>query len=115
MADYGCWPLWDVDNPNDLPLDGFNLPDNLRTRLEKWTIEFEQSFDWDNPGDSTPTPSGVAEVEKAWAKAFRKEGAFVWLELRKELAEEYEISYFAGKHRFLTDPKELENFAFWTS
>ena len=113
QADYSSSPLWDVDNPDNVSLEKFKLSNDLKVRLERWIEELESGLDRDNPGgyDSVENP----ETVKAWWSSFRKKGALMWLELRKELADEYEVSYFISGHGLLTDPKELENFAFWTS
>ena len=115
QADYGCWPLWDVDNPSNLSLEKFKLSETLHARLGKWVEEYNQQLDWDNLGDPTPLSPGEGAARRVWYEIFLKEGALMWLELRKELADEYEVSYFISGHGLLTDPKELENFAFWTS
>ncbi|MBE9077664.1 hypothetical protein IQ241_10205 [Romeria aff. gracilis LEGE 07310] len=115
QADYSSSPLWDVDNPDNLSLETFNLSDELRARLERWAEEYDQRLNRDNPGDKTPAPPEVIKAVKARAKAFDKEGALMWLELRKELKGEYEVGYFLSGYGILTDPKELEQFDFWKS
>lgn len=113
QADYSSSPLWDVDDPTNVPLEHFELSDQLRARLERWAEEYDQGLNWDNPGDKTLAPPEVVKAVQEQGKASDKEGALMWLELRKELGKEYEVGYFISGHGSLTDPKELEQFDFW--
>lgn len=120
FADHNSWPLWglDTDNLGDIPLDRIKgLSDELRNRLENWADEYDKAFeeDLEIPSNAPPASPERIEKTKAWNRKFKKEGALMWLELRKEIGEDYEVLYQLSGEPYLTDPKQLENYDFWTS
>lgn len=67
--EYGCWPLWEVDDgpPRNLSPQHLGLPPQLCERLDAWAQQFEATLDHDYPPDSGF--AGAAE-----AAAFVEEG-----------------------------------------
>lgn len=85
MADYGCFPLWDVSdgvgniNPNDLPLSP-----ELKDLLMDWAKVFDQTLNEDYPPDSG-FESQADELE------FKQRAAQLAWKLREELGPEFEV------------------------
>jgi hypothetical protein len=52
MADYGCHPLWSMDEAysGNLDPDALGLSPALAADLAAWAERFEDALDWDNPG-----------------------------------------------------------------
>jgi len=111
QADYSSSPLWDIENPDNIPLSEFDISDRLRTRLENWVKKLEDGLDNDNPGSYGQRKD--IDFIQGWWKDFRREGACIWLELRQEIGKEYEVSYFVSRHGLLNDPQQLEQLDFW--
>lgn len=100
MADYQCWPLWDMDEPDNIDPRELPLSDKTIEGLLKWEQSFDAILNWDDP-----VASGFKSEEAA--VAFEQEGIRLWLQLRQELAPDYEVHYFSDKlHKLLTDPNK---------
>ncbi|MBB4017451.1 MULTISPECIES: hypothetical protein [Chelatococcus] len=100
MADYDCWPLWDLDeirnvNPETLPLSA-----TLKAALEAWAASYSETLDRDNPVES-----GFSS--KAAAIAFNKEGRRLRDQLKVELPS-FQIVYFDNE--LWRDPKRASSF-----
>jgi hypothetical protein len=86
MWDYGCWPIWDSSvfgniDPATLPLSA-----STRARLEVWSaIPDAKLAEVDYPPDMRWT----AEEEES----FEVEGRKLWRILRKELGEDFYVTY----------------------
>jgi hypothetical protein len=101
-AEFGAWPLWDMDDPDNL--DPAELPLSKETidRLYRWSESLDAILNQDYP------PLSKFPSEEA-AEAFRQEGFSLWKQLHAELGSDYEVYYFAGKERkILRHPSELE-------
>ena len=88
MADYGCYPLWEVSsdglsniNPEELPISS-----TLKARLNLWSQKYEQTFDEEYPPDS-----GFSSLEEE--EYFKTEGLLILNDLKLELASQFEIIY----------------------
>jgi hypothetical protein len=104
MTDYCAYPLWGLDpenigdiNPESLPLSWSTLK-----RLEVWSNTYNNILNWDDPASSTfPSQESLEE--------FEQDGISLWLQLREELAPEYEVFYKSQLHKQLfTNPQELQ-------
>lgn len=101
MADYQCWPLWDMSDPDNIEPAELPLSAETIERLLRWSQTFDAILNWDDPASSG------FESEQS-AAAFEQEGIGLWLQLRQELAPDYEVHYFSDKlHKLLTNPNEL--------
>ena len=100
-ADYGAFPLWGVDEIDNI--DPAEMPLNLTMigRLQKWQSAYDATLNQDYPPDSG--------FETAAAKeAFEREGVALWQQLRQELSGEYEVWYLSDHlGRLLHHPDEL--------
>ncbi|MBL8571626.1 MAG: hypothetical protein JNK84_21330 [Phreatobacter sp.] len=52
MADYGCHPVWSLDDEygSNIDPEALGLSPALATDLNAWVGRFEDALDWDNPG-----------------------------------------------------------------
>jgi hypothetical protein len=79
-ADYGCWPIWDEDEPDNVDPASLGLSTELQERLHAWSASFEEGFDWDDPANSPPPSPG-------WQEAFDTEGRCLAAAIQLELPE----------------------------
>lgn len=101
MADFGCWPLWDLDNSRDIDPETLPLSDPLLDDLDRWVELFEEDFEWAN--------SASGEWEPAHLDRFEAEGVQLWRRLRQELRDRYRVVYYSSRWcRVVDDPAELE-------
>lgn len=96
MLDYFCWPLWTMDGSGDIDPHTLPLSPALIERLIKWSDIFDSGLNMDDPSSSY-----WSSEER---NAFEREGYQLWLALREELAEHYEVVYQDGGEVF-DDPK----------
>lgn len=88
MADYGCFPLWDLDGIGNINPDELSLSPSLRAALEAWMIVYDATLNWADPrasGFSSP-------LGKIW---FDGRGVWLWYRLRRELGRNYRVLYFS--------------------
>ena len=111
MADYGCYPLWWVEEekvgafaqralgaiaPSELPLSQETIK-----QLEAWANAYDATLNEDYPPDS-----GLASEQEA--EDFERKGVSLWQQLCQELAPDYEVFYFSEKLRqMLTEPNKI--------
>jgi hypothetical protein len=89
MPDYDCHPLWEtlpggVRNvaPEDLPLSR-----ELREALSAWAERYNATLNRDDPA-----ASGFKTVEDE--RDFEATGLRLWDQLRRELGDQAEVTYF---------------------
>jgi hypothetical protein len=100
MTDYGCSPLWWQDDIGNIDPGSLPLQSETRERLKAWAAVYDSWLNWADPLASPEPPS--AEVT-----AFEVEGVLLWMQLRKELAGQFEVVYF--RHGTVFDnPEQLE-------
>lgn len=103
MPDYHCHPLW-LLGPDFDKIEAATLPltSTTMTRLEAWAKKYDATLNEDYPPDSVfATPEEEEE--------FEREGMALWLQLRKELAVEYEVVYHSYRFgHLMTRPSELK-------
>ena len=83
MADYECFPLWEVEtvgniDPADLPID-----DGLCADLLAWAQRFDDGLNWEDPARSVVSPEEQA--------AFEAEGLSLADQLRTGLGPEWTV------------------------
>lgn len=101
MADYQCWPLWDLQEPDNIHPAELPLSHETIERLLRWSDAYDAILNLDDPASS-----GFESQEAA--AAFEQEGIRLWLQLRQELTPDYEVFYFSeGQHRLFSRPNEL--------
>jgi hypothetical protein len=91
LADYSCYPLWEYED-NDLVDNSHPSEYPLREETIKRLIKWQEIYDG-ILNDNDPASSGFAT--EAQRIAFEKEGISLWVQLKKELGNEYEIVYFS--------------------
>ncbi|GET42911.1 hypothetical protein [Microseira wollei] len=103
MADYGCYPLWWVEDEKVGALSPSELPLSQETikQLKAWASIYDDTLNQDYPPDS-----GLASEQEA--EDFERQGVSLWQQLCQELAPDYEVFYFSEKLRqLLTDPNKI--------
>ncbi|MGV1754093.1 hypothetical protein [Agrobacterium sp. CG674] len=50
MSDYGCWCLWDMDEPDNVNPDTLQISEGLKQQLHRWEHAFDKTLD---PTDHT--------------------------------------------------------------
>ncbi|HAT14909.1 MAG TPA: hypothetical protein DCS91_16235 [Microcoleaceae bacterium UBA11344] len=102
MPDYSCYPLWDRDDGGDVEPWELPLSEATIERLLNWQKIYDGIIDWDDPA-----AAGFASVQEEIV--FEREGISLWLQLQKELGDEYEIVYFSQfQQRVVSHLDELE-------
>jgi len=104
-ADYGCWPLWyieDSDNidPNELPLSTETI-----NRLNAWQDTYDATLNQEYPPLSAFENPETEEL-------FQLEGISLWKQLRIELFPEYEVFYQMGSKLFKNPIDLISLYAF---
>jgi hypothetical protein len=102
MADYGAYPLWDLDPESIGPINPADLPLKMETllALRKWSEKYQAQLNIADPARSETF--NAREL-----KEFEEEGLGLWRLLREELQPEYEIEYFSeSKQRSIKTPEE---------
>jgi hypothetical protein len=85
-TDWGCYPIWDIDDTGEFDTDALPLSKETLDRIEAWQTAFDSMLNWDDPMSTPPTDPEVEE-------AFQQEGLSLWKQLRHELSSEYEVFY----------------------
>ena len=84
MADYHCYPLWDMSQGNYGDIDPASLPISIKLKedLIKWSEIYNNTLDLDNP-----QKAGFKDNEDE--EIFKLEGKRLAERLKEELGEEY--------------------------
>ncbi|MGX1173637.1 hypothetical protein [Pseudomonas sp. R151218B TE3479] len=86
MADYQCFPIWDMSPDEYGDIDPCELPisKELQVRILKWAAIYDETLDVDYPPNSG-FKSEEAEHE------FRREGERLAIMLREELGADFSV------------------------
>ncbi|GFE70838.1 hypothetical protein [Chroococcus sp. FPU101] len=100
MAEYNYFPLWDIDEadnlePNDLPISSVTVE-----RLYNWAKCYDSIIDWNKPQEAGFKNLGEKE-------AFEQEGLALWQQLQQELSPHYQVYYFSEKQHKLLKPTDV--------
>ncbi|PSF35676.1 hypothetical protein C7H19_15675 [Aphanothece hegewaldii CCALA 016] len=102
MPDYQCFPLWDMEEPDNIDPKDLPLKKALIDDLYKWAESFDAVLNW-----TDPTLSGFKNEQDA--EAFETEGIRLWLLLREQLKPNYAVYYKSYKlHKLISDPSQLQ-------
>lgn len=85
-ADYGSYPLWGVDEIDNIAPEELPLSQETIQRLNAWQNTYDQTLNQDYPplSNFSNQPSEIY---------FNQEGIRLWKQLRLELAPDYEVFY----------------------
>ncbi|GBF81116.1 hypothetical protein [Aphanothece sacrum] len=97
MADYNYYPLWDMEDPDNIDPNELPLTQETKKRLLQWSKTYDQILSLDDPSSS----DFANEIE---AKVFESEGIQLWKQLQQELKPEYEVFYFSEERGKLLSP-----------
>ena len=101
MADFGCWPLWDLNDARNIDPESLPLSESLIDDLDRWVEMFEEDFEWGSAASSEWDPSHLDR--------FEAEGVRLWRCLIQELRGSCRVVYFSScQMRVVDDPAELE-------
>lgn len=98
-ADYGSYPIWGVDEIDNIDPEELPLSQETIDRLNAWQDAYDQTLNQDYP------PLSDFPTLQAKQK-FEQEAIKLWQKLRVELAPNYEVFYQDGS-QLLTDPKSI--------
>ena len=89
MADYGCFPTWlyGPDGLHNISPETLDIPDNLILILDEWAEGYEETYDLDDPVNSSCNSD--REQEK-----FVDDGKDLAILLKRYLGGRYSIEYF---------------------
>lgn len=94
MADYDCWPLWDLDSPGNVDPATLNLSEQLQSDLTAWSATYNNILNRD---------SGKASFSSEEHElTFNQKGYNLLAALKRELPDK-EISYFDHRTNMLVD------------
>jgi hypothetical protein len=86
MADFDCYPLWDMDDGGDIAPTDLPLSEGTIERLLNWQNIYDGIIDWDDPASA-----GFASKQEEIA--FEREGISLWHKVQKELGDDYQVFY----------------------
>jgi hypothetical protein len=85
-ADYGSYPLWGVDEIDNIAPEELPLSQATIQRLNTWQDTYDKTLNQDYPPLSD-FPNQQAEID------FKQEGISLWKQLCLELTSDYEVFY----------------------
>ncbi len=97
MADYHYYPLWDMEEPDNIDPNELPLQKETIKRLLIWSQVYDDILNLNDPS-SSDFSSEMKEQE------FEKEGVKLWKELQKELKSSYEVFYFSEQQGKILTP-----------
>ncbi len=101
MADYQCYPLWDIEKVGNIDPDKLPISIVLKKYLNLWAECYDENLVLEEP-----RLSGFKnEIE---ALAFEAQGQFLWRQLQKELGNTYKVFYFNHLTSQLLEKDEIE-------
>lgn len=98
-ADYGSYPLWGVDEIDNIAPEELPLSKETIQRLNAWQDTYDKTLDQDYPPLSD-FPNQQAEMD------FKQEGISLWKQLCLELAPDYEV-FYQNEGQLFRHPKEI--------
>jgi hypothetical protein len=89
MADYICYPLWEMDPSDSYEIDPRSLPLRQETilRLDHWADIYDGILNMDDPASSG---FKTEKDEEDWIQ----EGVLLWKLLQQELGTDYQVYYY---------------------
>ncbi len=97
MADFDCYPLWDMDDVGDIDPTELPLTEATIGRLLNWQKTYDGIIDWDDPASA----AFASEQEKI---AFEREGISLWQKVQKELGDDYQVFYKSQLQQRILNP-----------
>ncbi|MEI8633219.1 hypothetical protein P4S72_16590 [Vibrio sp. PP-XX7] len=93
MADYECYPIWEIleDGVDNIDPDSLHLPQDIRDSLIHWSQRYDDTLDANNPQKSGFTSTELEDE-------FETEGKRLFEILKKRLSETYIVTYFSRKN-----------------
>jgi len=83
MADYECYPLWDMDVVGNIDPANLSISDSLKDGLICWADDFTKTLDGKNSGFKDPTQRAL----------FNERGKSLAKRLQLELGGSYQVIY----------------------
>jgi hypothetical protein len=98
-ADYGSYPLWGVDEIDNIAPEELPLSQETIQRLNAWQDTYDRTLNQDYPPLSD-FPNQQAEID------FNQEGISLWKQLLLELASDYEV-FYQNEGQLFRHPNEI--------
>ncbi|MEG4958853.1 MULTISPECIES: hypothetical protein [unclassified Microcoleus] len=99
MADFDCYPLWDMDDGGDIAPTELPLSEATIERLLNWQKIYDGIIDWNDPASA-----GFATIKEE--RAFERKGISLWCQLKRELGDDYQVFYKSQLHQRVLNPYE---------
>lgn len=99
MAEYNYFPLWDMEEADNLEPEELPISSATIERLSNWAKCYDNIINWDKPKEA----AFKNLIEK---EAFEQEGLVLWQQLQEELAPYYKVFYFSEKQHQLLNPAD---------
>ncbi|WNZ24528.1 hypothetical protein HJG54_17825 [Leptolyngbya sp. NK1-12] len=103
-AEYGCWPIWGIDEIYNGPPEKFPLRQETIARLNAWQDAYNTAYNSDYPDEWGGFPSQEAHLD------WRREGLKLWKQMQQELGAEHDVyysAYFDGRPQLIYRSEEL--------
>ena len=93
MPDYGCFPIWGMEDDNFGNIDPYSLPisKSLAEELLEWANKYDKTLNIEEPLNS-----GFENIEKE--NIFKYEGEKLFKKLKLELGDQYTVIYPSKQH-----------------
>jgi hypothetical protein len=92
MADYQCFPLWEIDQGVKRNIDPASLPlsQDLIVALRQWQLDFDQTLNQEYPPES-----GFSN--QANEEAFDSQGIHLCTEMQRQLGDTFSVLFHSIK------------------
>ncbi|EAZ93063.1 hypothetical protein CY0110_03304 [Crocosphaera chwakensis CCY0110] len=99
MTEYYYYPLWDMDDVDNIDPCKLPLQEETINSLLEWAETYNKILNINNP--SASNFANPIEEEK-----FERKGLELWKKLQQELSANYQVFYFSEKQGKLLSPFE---------
>jgi hypothetical protein len=100
MAGYNYFPLWDMDEADNLEPEDVSISPTTVERLYSWAKGYDNIINWNEPQEAAFKNASEQE-------AFEQEGLKLWHQLQLELSPHYQVYYFSEKQHKLLEPTDI--------
>lgn len=105
-AEYGCWPIWGVNEIYNSPPEKLPLCQETIARLNAWQDAYNSAYNSDYSDEWGGFSS--QEAYMCW----KREGLKLWKQMQQELGQEYEVyygTYHNGRSQLIYCSEELSD------
>lgn len=103
MADYCCYPLWNMETGDNLEAEDLPLSLEISKKLTDWAIIYDRIINWDDPSLS----GFKSDQEK---NDFEKQGVILAIKIQEELGFDYQVFFFSEIQQKLFSDQQLKKY-----